>query len=130
MPKAEKLKLVQDLHKLLNKANSTVVLRAYQEGGQEALAGFKSRPYPSGKLSVKEIAGLLVPVLDALNKLAVKDNDDKDDDDEDDDAILAPPEEEAEVVARALARPCTQRHRPTRSLTPALAVARSAGFPC
>ena len=103
MTKAEKLKLLQDLHKLLNEPTNTVVPRAYQEEGQQALAEFKSKPYPSVRLGVKEIASLLVPVLDAIKKLAVMDHDDTDDDDEDDDGLLAPPEEEAEVLARALA---------------------------
>ena len=34
MTKAEKLKLLQDLHKLLNEPTNTVVPRAYQEEGQ------------------------------------------------------------------------------------------------
>ena len=116
MTKAEKLKLLQDLHKLLNEPTNTVVPRAYQEEGQQALAEFKSKPYPSVRLGVKEIASLLVPVLDAIKKLAVRDNDDT----------------TTTKKRRRFSRgrwPCTTRHMPTRRLTPALAVARSVGFP-
>jgi len=59
MLEATKLKIPQDLQSFRKKPTSTVLVRAYQEKCQEALAEFTGKPLPNWKLSVRRFPVIL-----------------------------------------------------------------------